>query len=354
MTTEYLRELARIRSNIKEALCQATQDKLLSAKQPASEGHFLLIEQIFQYQLHVLGHAELLVQDSLPTEQLTYASIWFDIQFWITKLGCFYERTIAMTKNSVAIVGLVGDEFSSRANSIIGLSILLARFTETSCVTNPPLIWIQDEQLMRCLVDMAKSIYIRIFSTLEELITSSYADLVLNGKICKAETELTELLKLCEQIPCTTLKEDSKLTETGSILEKIQQKVKKMANNEHVSFSRIIRHVTDNYISKENRRADLPYWTFFFHARNSLLHKKGWGTCDCSIELWDRSYKIEKDNPFVLFGDASFIILSFKLIEIFVDLIFKISGEERLLPEWEEIKKNYLTIGIPKCETNQI
>lgn len=257
-----------------------------------------------------------------------------------------------MTKCSTAVFDLVGEEFSSRATSIIGLSIILARFTETASATIPPFTWVQDEQLMRCLVDTAKSIYIRIFSTLEELITSTYANLVLSDKICKAETELTELLKLCEQIPCTTLKEDSKLTETTSIFEKIQQKVKKMASNEHVSFSKIIRHITGNYMTKEIRRADLPYWTFFFHARNSLLHKKGWGTCDCAIELWGRNYKIEKDKPFVLFKDASFIILSFKLIEIFVDLILKISGEEHLLLEWAQIKKNYLTISIPKCETN--
>ncbi len=352
MNTEYLEELARIRSNIKEALGFATQDKLLAAKQPESEGHFLLIEQIFQNQLYVLKHAELLAHDSLPSEQLTYASIWLDIQFWISKLGCFYERTSLMIKRSTAAADLVGDEFSSRANSIIGLSIILARFTEIACATNPPLTWIQDEQLMRCLVDTAKSIYIRIFSTLEELITSSYTTLVSSGKICKVETELTELLNLCEQIPCNVLKEDSKLTETASILEKIQMKIKKMASNEHASFFRIIRHITDSYLPKENRKADLPFWTFFFHARNSLLHKKGWGTCNCSIELWGRSYKIEKDTPFVLFKDGSFIILSFKLIEIFVDLMLKISEEEYLLSEWAEIKKNYLTIGIPTLATN--
>jgi hypothetical protein len=347
MNTEYLEELARIRSNAKEALDHATQDKMLAAKQPDSEGHFLLIEQIFQNQLHVLRHAELLAHDSLPSEQLTYASIWLDIQFWISKLGCFYERTSLMIKRSASVTDLVSDEFSSRANSIIGLSIILARFTEIACATTPPLTWIQDEQLMRCLVDIEKSIYIRIFSTLEELITSSYATLISNGKICKAETELTELLKLCEQIPCDVLKKDSKLTESASILEKIQLKIKKMASNEHVPFARIIRHVTDNYLSKENRKADLPFWTFFFHARNSLLHKKGLGTCDCAIELWGRDYKIEKDKPFGLFKDGSFIILSFKLIEIFVDLMLQISEEESLLPEWAEIKKKYLTIGIP-------
>jgi hypothetical protein len=71
------------------------------------------------------------------------------------------------------------------------------------------------------------------------------------------------------------------------------------------------------------------------------------GTCDCAIELWGRGYKIEKDKPFGLFKDGSFIILSFKLIEIFVDLMLQISEEESLLTEWAEIKKKYLTIGIP-------
>lgn len=344
----FYKELTRIRSNIEEALVYARHDKLLATGNERSEGHFLLINQNFETQLYILDFAERLISDPLPTAQLNYVSIWLDIHFWITKFACFYERTVFMINKSSAFADLLGENFTHRANSIIGLNIILSRFLETSATTSPPLIWIQDEQLMRSLVDFVKSIYVRFFSTLEEIIISNYSELVEKDKISRAETDLTELLALCNQISLPELQKNNTLIATTQTIEKIKKKVERMARKEHPLFARIIPHMIGIFLPEQERKTPLNHWMFFLHARNSLLHKEGWGTADCEIELWGRSYKIEKDKPFVLYSDSSFPILAFRLMEIFVDLALSVANETALRSDWTGVKTQYLVIRTPE------
>ncbi len=113
----------------------------------------------------------------------------------------------------------------------------------------------------------------------------------------------------------------------------------------NITFDAVIRYITKKRFTKDIRKKHLPFWLFYMHLRNAIMHKDGISTVDIKINLWDREFELKKDISFreSNFKPDSYINFTLSLVNIFSDLFVK--DDDKL---WLSIKDNYFSINPEK------